>query len=183
MAHKGIGYDDKDDRKGKPPGGDSELAEMEAQGRPLIDAVNRMMTDVGGETTVEDEGEPPVPGEEGAVPGTDIAPLVEALDVTPEHAQALYDIAMQTPGYEEMDAQALADKLASDDQARADLERRVAASEGQPEEAAEEEAGMAKVGDATDSGTAVWPGAPSAGSEKKAQPSESEEGIAPWPGG
>jgi len=155
----------------KQPGG--KFADLAAIGKPLADAAEQMAgVPLGGEGGEMGTGELPLgEGEvEGAPAGGDIQPLVDKLSVTPEHAQALLDAASATEQYAQLSADALADLLAGDAEARADLERRVEADKGAPpapEEAApgdmppgEGEEGMMSPGDVSSDGNALWPGAP-----------------------
>lgn len=147
-----------------PPadGKDAKLAELEKVGRPLVDSVNRMVGEAGAEAE-----EPP---------GGESRPLIDALGVTPEHAEALLAAARaEGSPYKDMSAQDLADKLASDAEARADLERRAEAQRGAPKPKPVE------VGGVSDTGVAAWPGSPAIGQPAMSSPSGG--GAAKWPGG
>lgn len=147
-----------DEGKAKNEG---KLKDMEKVGRPMVDTVNQMLGE-GGETGGGDAGE--------------AQPLVAALDVTPEHAKHLLDAARAPDSpYKDMSPQDLADKLASDAEARADLERRVESARGAPKPE------MTKPGGVSESGVAAWPGSPAVG--QPAMPAGGgAEGAAKWPG-
>lgn len=75
---------------------------------------------IGGE--MPPEGAPPAEGEAPAEAGMDMAPLVEALDVTPERAQEIYDAAQQMPQLAGMPVEELASMLAADINLRMQVE-------------------------------------------------------------
>lgn len=151
---------DKNPNGGGKEGGDK-LAELEATGRPLVDEVNRMA------------GEEP--GKMGGA--AEAQPLVDALQVSPEHAKRLLEAARaEGSPYKDMTPQDLADKLAGDAEARADLERRVEASKGAPKPKAP---GKTPIGGESETGIAAWPGSPAAGQPAAAP---SDLGVAKWPG-
>ena len=93
---------------------------------------------IGGE--MPPEGAPPAEGEMPAEAGMDMTPLVEALDVTPERAQEIYDAAQQMPQLTGVPVEELASMLAADINLRMQVEALAAgASDMAAEEAAEAE--------------------------------------------
>ena len=75
---------------------------------------------IGGE--MPPEGAPPAEGEMPAEAGMDMTPLVEALDVTPERAQEIYDAAQQMPQLTGVPVEELASMLAADINLRMQVE-------------------------------------------------------------
>ena len=108
------------------PGGEPTEAELMA----MAAEADAMLGDVGAATAPGEEmaaeGEMPAEG------GEDMTPLVEALGITPEQAQSLYDAAQQMPDFAGVPPAELAIMLANDFDLRMRLEQLAAGASDTP---------------------------------------------------